>query len=267
MKKILFLFLSIALSSLSYAQETRIDEPTKEVCNKVILNIYNEIFKSKDKYPELSAFSQNALYENKYGVYTISYQFNDPDKKTTQPYEFLITIVGLDDKPYKQAGFEDKHYGFPVLNLRTSSYIRRDRRFYRYDIDKSIRKYNDLLYYYQQKFLPLQVTLRSDKDTFKVGERIEFEVTVKNISNENYRVKSLGKESLFFTIDDQEWGTKSDSQSSAQEVVIAPGNSIKRTFKGDSFSSAREVEIFSTYNVSFKGILPFGKLKVKIIVE
>ena len=266
MKKILLFLISLIFCSSSYAQKLSLDEATKEVCNKVILNIYDEILKSKPKYRELSDFNEKVLYENKYGVYTISYQYNNPQSKTaTGPYEFLITIVGMDDKSYKQPGFEDKHYGFPVLGLRISSFIRRDLRFHHYDIDRPIRKYNELLYGYQQKFLPLQIILKSDKDTFKVGERIEFEVTIRNVGNENYRLKSLGQESLFFTIDDQEWGTRPTSQSDAQEVIVAPGNFIKRGFKGDSFSSPREVEIFCTYNVTYKGILPFGRLKIKIV--
>ncbi len=267
MKSIRLFLISLTFCSLSYAQEIQLDEATKEACDKVVLYIYDEILKSKDKYQELSNFAENVLYENKYGIYAISYQYNDPKTKTTTgPYEFLITIVGMDDKLHKQSGFEDKHYGFPVLGLRTSSFIRRDLRFHHYDIDRPIRKYNELLYDYQQKFLPLQIALKSDKDTFKVGERIEFEVTVKNISNKNYRVKNLGQETLFFTIDDQEWGTRpTDPQAAGQDIIIAPKDFIKRGFKGDSFKSPREVEIFCTYNVAYKGILPFGRLKIKIV--
>ena len=267
MKRILLSLISLVVCSLSFAQEIHLDETTKEVCNKVILGIYNEILKSKDKYRELSHFDEKALYENKYGIYTISYQNDDPNNNTrTGPYEFLITIVGIDDTASKPAGFEDKHYGFPIIGLRTSSFIRRDFKFHRYDIDAPIKKYNDLLYDYQQKFHPLQVILKSDKETFKVDERIEFEVIVKNAGTKNYMVKSLGEKSVFFTIDDQEWGTRSAAAKSVpQNVRPPPDGSIKRTFKGHSFSTPREVEIFCTYNVAYKGIFPFGRLKVKIV--
>ncbi len=263
------------LSPLSYAQEIHPvdsassprDDATKEVCNQVIRNIYDEILKSKGKYQELSDFDERVLFKNQYGITSIVYQYKDPRTKTQDPYEFRIMIVGMDDKPYQYPGFEDQHYGFPVLNLRTSSFIRRNRRIQRFNIDKPINKNNEILYEYQQQFLPFQVVLKSGKDTFKVGERIEFDVIIKNRTQKSFKVKNLGEESLFFTIDNKEWGTNPtvSSQNSSKEVVIDPQGTISRGFKGDSFETPLDVEIFCTYNAAYKGILPFGSLKIKIV--
>ena len=257
----------IFFSPHSYAQEISLDDATKEVCNQAVRNIYEEILKAKDKYQELSDFDERVLSKNQYGIYSITYQYKDPRSKAHEPYEFRIIIVGMDDKPYHYPGFEDQHYGFPALNLRVSSFIRRDRRVEHFDIDRPINKNNEILYEYQQQFLPFQVILKSEKDTFKVGERIEFEVIIKNQTQKSFKVKSLGEESLFFTIDHREWGTKpsSPSQNSSKEVVIDPGGSIHRGFKGDSFETPRDIEILCTYNAAYKGILPFGSLKIKIV--
>ena len=270
------LFLSlIFLSPLAYPQEIQLEDSasspqdavaTQEVCNQVIRNIYDEILKVKGKYQELSDFDERVLSKNERGMYSIVYQYKDPRSKSPDPYEFRIAIVGMDDKPYHSPGFEDKHYGFPALNLRVSSFIRRDRRVHRFDIDRPINKNNEILYEYQQQFLPFQVILKSEKDTFKVDERIEFEVIIKNRTQKSFKVKNLGEESLFFTIDNREWGTKpSSSQNSSKEVVIDPQGSIHRGFKGDSFETPRDIEILCTYNVAYKGILPFGSLKIKIM--
>ena len=272
----LILFLLILFSPLSYAQEIHLvdsagsprDDATKEVCNQVIRNIYDEILKSKGQYQELSDFDERVLFKNQYGITSIVYQYKDPRAKPQDPYEFRIIIVGMDDKPYQYPGFEAQHYGFPVLNLRISSFIRRNTRVAQhFDIDKPINKNNEILYEYQQQFLPFQVVLKSPKDTFKVGERIEFEVIIKNRTQKSFKVKNLGEESLFFTIDHKEWGTKpsSPSQNSGKEVVIDPQGAISRGFKGDSFETPRDIEILCTYNAAYKGILPFGSLKIKIV--
>ena len=262
------LFLCLILfSPPTYAQEIQQEDATKEICNQVIHNIYEDIRKAKNSYPELSGFDERVLSKNPRGIYSITYQYKDPRSKSPEPYEFRIMIIGMNDKPFQYPGFEDKHYGFPALNLRVSSFIRRDRRVHRFDIDRPINKNNEILYEYQQQFLPFQVVLKSEKDTFKVGERIEFEVIVKNRTPKSFKVKNLGEESLFFTIDDKEWGTKpnSPSQNSSKEVVIDPEGSIHRGFKGDSFETPRDIDILCTYNAAYKGILPYGSLKIKIV--
>ena len=267
----------IFLSPLSYAQEIPLedysagslqDDATKEVCNRAIQNIYDEILKSKGKYQELSDFDEHVLSKNQYGISSIAYQYKDPRSQSQDPYEFRIMIVGMDDKPYQYPGFEARHYGFPVLNLRISSFIHRNRKVaQRFDINKPINKNNEILYEYQQQFLPFQVVLKSPKDTFKVGERIEFDVIIKNRTQKSFKMKNLGEESLFFTIDDKEWGTKptGSSQNTSREVVIEPQGTMSRGFKGDSFETPRDIEILCTYNAAYKGILPFGSLKIKIV--
>ena len=103
----------IFVSPLVYAQEIQLDDATKEICNKVILNIYDEILRAKDKYPELSSFDQNVLSKNQYGIYSISYRYQDPRiKNRPEPYELRITIVGMNDKPYHYPGFEEEHDGY-----------------------------------------------------------------------------------------------------------------------------------------------------------
>ena len=266
-KRIFIIGLVIFFSSRVYAQVPFFDEKTKEICNKVIVNIYKSILEAKDQYEELAGFDENTLYENKYGFYTISYQYQDPHLQESQePYEFLVTITRIDDEPKRYPGFEDRHDKFPVLDLRLSSFIKRNRQWHFYNIERPIDKNTGALYEYQQEFLPLQLVLKTAKDTFQVNERIEFEVILENRSSQSFKVKNLTEETLFFKIDNKEWGTDPTlPQAGSPEVVLPAHDSIHRTFRGESFKRPGEIRIDCTYNLGYKGVLPFGTLKIKIV--
>ena len=266
LKKIqLCLALSLFLSS-SLASAQEINEATKEVANQVIVDVYRSILAVKDKFPELAAFDEKVLYENKYGIYTISYQYTDPRiPNATDSYEFLITIIGMNDEPFKRPGFEDFQYGFPILDLRAVVFIKKDTRWQRFKLENLIPKNLDRLSNYQQEFLPLRIFLTTNKDVYKVNERIQFNVKVINQSRQNLRVKPLDGKSLYFTFDDKNWGSIPTSQQATKEVILPPGGSLSRDFKGESFSKPKEIEIVATYNVGYRGILPSSLKRIRIV--
>jgi hypothetical protein len=271
MKKAIFaaLFAFGLLSAVSAEENypTRLDPETKMLCNKVMVDIYRDILSAKDKFKQLSQFGEKSLYENKYGIYTIVYKYapgeDDPNK--AQNYEFGITIDGIDDVTFadKKGAF---NLAFPLLGLKFSGYQARHLLRSQYNLMNAINKHGAALSMHQQKYIPLQLTLRALKDTYKIREDIEFEVTLKNISNRHMVVKDLGMETLYFLFEDMVWGTSPNSaKRGGGNVVLKSGESVKLKFKGESFQKPRDIQIYCAYRMSIKGVNPAGTLNVKII--
>lgn len=269
MKKILFLSVFfLSLTSLSLAQDAPIlDKVTKEVCNEFMLNIYQEIQAYKDKFPELSDFDERALVQDQNGFYSINYQIVDLRIKDADPlYQFSVAIKTMEEGVSKKSGLESTYDDFPVLGLRLLRLVHRQVLWHHLNLEKIIKKNIDQLYAHQGNYLPIQMTLKAAKDTFKTGERIEFQVILENKTNQSFKIKNLNEDTLFFTINHKIWGTKSIDavKSENKKLILGPDESYQRGFRGESFSLPGRVEIDCTYNLAYKGIMPFGKLRITI---
>lgn len=232
------------------------------------MDIYNDILAVKPKYPELKNFGSKSLSRNKYGFYVITYENKEVmTVRAENYYKFVLTITGVSEKPYKESYADIISYSYPVLGLKFSGFQTKGFRGKRFNIDSSIQKFGQSVYNHQQKYIPLQLIMESEKSIYRPEERIKFKVTLKNSGSQRLKVKNLGEESLFFTIDNKVWGTEPDLTNpgnKGQEVILDQDRSITRGFVGDSFNVPREIEIFGTYNMSYKGVLPMGSIKIRI---
>ena len=245
------------------------DDATTKIANKVIFQIFDDLIVAETSFPDLAQLGEKALSKNKYGVYQIDYRFVDPKKISKLPLEIHIDIVGMDDEyAFLDEGFKDEHLGFPLLGLRISSYLKRPNRMARFALSKIIKKHSQLLYDHQQGYLPLKLTLKPEKEVFKVDADIKFEVVLENVGEQSLQVKELGEQSLFFSIEERVWGTNPNTYvSKGEDVILDPGDSIKRSFVGENFKRPKEVEIICTYNLGYKGVLPSDSIKIKIVEE
>lgn len=269
-KLVLTIFFALGLSWAVYAAEDysiKLDPQTKALCNKVIINIYKDILKVKGKYPQLKNFDDKVFYENEYGIYTILYKDTsaEGEGQKNPAYEFGLTIDGLTDNP-----FPDKpntfNFAFPLLGLKFSGYQPKHVLRSQFDVLSVINKNGVLLSDYQQKFMPLQLTLKTLKDTYKIREDIEFEVVLKNVSNRHMVVKSLGIDTLYFVFEDMVWGTSPNTQErGGKNVILKSGESLTLKFKGESFQKPRDIQIYCAYRMSIKGVNPSGTLRVRVV--
>ena len=265
-KTYLIIVLMLCIATFAHAEEVALDEPTLAVCNKTMMDIYKDIFSLKDKFPELQYFDSKALSKNQYGIYVISYE--NKEIKTVRDdnfYKFILTIAGIGERPFKEPYADIISYSYPVLGLKFTGFQTKGFRGKRYNIDSSVQKFGQAIYNHQQKYIPLQLILESDKTIYKTEERIKFKVTLKNNGSQRLKVKNLNEDSLFFTINNKVWGTEPDlAKVGGNEVILNPDRTISRGFVGDSFNIPKEVEIFGTYNMAYKGVLPMGSIKIRI---
>ena len=262
----------ITTSGLSWAEEKVADftPETKEFCNEVIINIYKDILKVKDKYPGLRNFDEKALFENQYGIYSIIYKEPVDEaqmKRSTVPFEFGVTIDKIQDTTFagKRNSF---NLAFPLLGVKFTGYQTKRMLRTQFDVMPLVNEHGTILSDYQQKFMPLRLTIRTLKDIYKVRQPIEFEVVLKNVSKRHMVVKSLGMETLFFLFGDMAWGTNpSSGQKGGRDVVLKAGESVSLKFQGESFEKPHDIEIYCAYRMSVKGVNPSGTLRIKVVED
>ena len=160
---------------------------------------------------------------------------------------------------------------FPVLGLKIYGYQNRSTiRGARFDPTPLVEKEGQSVYDHQQKYMTVKLILKPQKTVYKINERINFLVTLQNTGSQDYKIKPLGEQTLFFTIDNKIWGTQPEMakpEDVQKEIVLRAKSATNRDFKGESFKEPRAVEIRGTYNRAFKGVLPMGIAKITIVRE
>ncbi len=250
----------LLVSSAACAQKAVLDTETKALANQVMLNIYKQILEDKDKYGELRAFGEKNLFENKEGIYAISYKLPDDEKL---PFEFGVTVAPTGSTVFSEHGAYAFNLEFPFLGLKFAGYVKKHIK-RGYNVLDVINEKGIPLSDYQQNFMPLRLELRADKTEFKAKEPVRFVVELKNASKRHMWVKNLTEETLYCLFNNLYWGAKSHEKGSAS-VILKAGDSLKRVFEGEGPALAEDVEIYCSYSMSLRGVKPSGVLKVKIV--
>jgi len=268
-RKLLFIFIFIATATFAQAQEVHLEKGTKELCNEIMLEIYKDILIEKDNYKELSDFDEYSLMKNEHDIFSIIYKkpqdINNPESKN---YEFGITIIGIKDSSIYDKGHMYFNYSFPMLGLKFTGYHIKNLLDSQFNVHKYIEKYGIKLWDQQQEFMPYKLTIKSEKDVYKVGEDIAFVVTLTNHTKKNLWFKDLNSQTVFFLYDGKPWGAELYNKSLASSVkktVVKSKKSISKKFVGDGFKEPKEVEIFSKYGMTYKGMNPSDRLKLSIV--
>jgi len=244
------------------AQQTTIDAASKMIANQLIIDIYYDILDRKQSYPELLDFDTTALLTNQHDIFTIIYKATVQDN---QPYEFAVTIVMNQDRNFLEKGKNAFNYIFPWLDIKIAGYKINPFPTRLFDVTDIVQKRGNMLWEYQQQFMPLQLELTAAKDSYKPGEDIEFTVSLKNMTKTLYKVNDLSDKTLFFVYHDKVWGARETNPNNKEEgVILNPGGSIKKKFTGNAFGKPQEFEIYASYNMAFKGVKPAGKLKIRV---
>jgi hypothetical protein len=243
-------------------------EDLKETCNRVMLAIFQDILSRKGDYDNLVNFGEWALSKNQYGIHSIEY--GREILYGVRKGEFLrfgVTIVRPEDTNFSKYGREAFNFVFPLLNVKFSGYQQTNRQWLKFDIQDIVRQNGDPLLEEQQKYLPLQLSLVTDKEVYRVGEKIQVTVTLKNVSEKSLWVNSLSDRNLYFLYGNTKWGAAElRSRSGKKErFVLEPGLTVSRTFVGSGLEVPQELEIYCSYLLTFEGVKPFSIIRVKVV--
>ena len=260
------LIFCLSLGVCSRAQALEVDEETRSVGNLIVSNVFSEIDARKKQYDDLKLFSRLAMQPNKYGFNQIEYYYKNPlNPKSLSYLQIFIGILPMDaTDPYQgKDGYVAE--AFPLLGLKVVAYQNPSLKHNQIDIHPLVQEQLSLFSDRQSKFLPLQLLLIPEKNTFQRGEPIQFTAILKNSSSFNKFVKDLSSKSISFQYDNVQWGADPDKGAAAAKTVpLRPGSSISKIFTISGLKETRELDIHATYLVEVDGVLPTASLHVKI---
>lgn len=178
--------------------------------NEVMQKIYDRITAAKVRYKELVDFDEKSLIKDESGFLSLRYETQTPSSRgEAYPFVFRINVEpqkGKISAEEQQQGYFD--YKLPLLNLQFSGYAVKHPLRRQFDIQKVLEECAEDLVDYQQQFLPLRFMIIVEEKSFKVNKPIFFKVVLLNVSEHNILVKGLDKETLFFTLNNNFWGTQ-----------------------------------------------------------
>ncbi|MCK5013041.1 MAG: hypothetical protein KAS66_04430 [Candidatus Omnitrophica bacterium] len=242
------------------------DESLRNICNHVMIAVYNDILSIKEDHDNLVNFGEHVLSQNQHRIYSIEYKREISEGARKGEFlKFGVTIVKPEDTNFKEFGQRAFNFSFPLLDLKFTGYQQTNRKWMKFDIQDVVRRNGDLLLEEQKKHLPLKLSLKTDKEYYNVRENIEVTVTLENVSRSNLWVKNLDNETLYFLYGDAKWGTVAVGEKRKRKLILKPGKKIHKKFVGSGSSIPREIEIYGSYNMTFKGVKPSSVLKVKIV--
>lgn len=247
-----------------------IDPKIIEVSNQIMRDIFAEMKQAQPKYKELSGLSERHLSKNVEGIYALKYQYA-PQAESEDPFQQdLPYAVGLTIEGLEQWTFSSRkgmfNYGFPLLNLKISGYEQKHPIRTQFNIDPLVKKYGQILADEQQKLMPLQITIAPLKESFKTGEDVVVDIILKNVSKRHMYVRPLNKDTLYFLIDDQYWGTK-PTEGSPNEVqrILYSGEEMRMQYRIGVFQQTQTVHMVCFYRMAINGVNPFGKKEISIV--
>ncbi len=254
----------------SLSQEMAIEPEILEISNKIMQDLFAEIKAAQPEFKELANFSDENFFKNAQGIYTIQYQYTPKTEGAEQmqqelPYAMGITIDGLDQWtfPPRKKMF---NYGFPLLNVKISGYQEKHPIRTQFDINPLVKKYGQILADEQQKLMPLTITVEPTQPSFSTREQVEVDIILRNVSKRHMYVRPLNKDTLYFLIDDQFWGTK-PTEGAPKEVqsILYSGEEIHMRYRIGVFQQPQTIHIMCFYRMGISGVNPFGKSEVSIV--
>ena len=243
-------------------------EDLKETCNRAMRGVFQDILLEKENYDNLVNFGDWTLSKNQYGIYAIEYGreiLYGPRKG--EFLRFGVTIVRPEDTNFSKYGHEAFNFVFPLLNVKFAGYQQTNRKWLQFDIQDIVRQNGDPLLEAQQKYLPLELSLETDKKVYRVGEDIRVTVTLKNVSEKSLWVNSLNDRNLYFLYGDTKWGAAElrSKPGRKERFVLEPGLTVSRTFVGSGLKDPQEFEIYCSYLLTFEGVKPSSIVRVKVV--
>ncbi|HRZ39661.1 MAG TPA: hypothetical protein P5246_01505 [Candidatus Omnitrophota bacterium] len=265
-----FLIGFMCTGSVFSADDQAIDPQVIELSNRIMQDIFSEVKTSQPKFKELAQFSDQNLFKNAQGIYAIKYEYkpvaqSGDASQQDLPYELAVTIDGME-----QWTFEPRkgmfNYGFPLLKLKISGYQKKHPIRTQFDIDPLVKKYGQILADEQQKLMPLKIIIEPTKSSFTTDEDVIVEVVLRNVSKRHMYVRPLNKDTLYFLIDDQYWGTK-PTEAAPDEVqkILYSGEEERMSYRIGVFQQPQTIHMMCFYRMAIHGVNPFGVQEISIV--
>ena len=114
--------------------------------------------------------------------------------------------------------------------------------------------------------MPLKIIIEPTKSSFTTNEDVIVEVVLRNVSKRHMYVRPLNKDTLYFLIDDQYWGTK-PTEAAPDEVqkILYSGEEERMSYRIGVFQQPQTIHMMCFYRMAIHGVNPFGVQEISIV--
>lgn len=231
------------------------------VCNQTLKDMAAGIEKYKIRHKELQGFDDHCILKDAEGFDQIVYA--DPRSS----YGFTLKFLPIDaENPFSDDGISFV-YELPLLELKLVGFVTKGRKYSFFNPEEYWDDWVERLQVYQQKFLPYQFILNTDKEMYLTNEPIYLTVTITNTSDRILRFKDLNEQTVFFMYDGAPWGVRRvrEEAKSVETIFLNPGRSFIARFQGEAFRLSKEdIRIKCVYALPFKGVRPLQMIRFSV---
>lgn len=246
-----------------------VEQETVNVANQVIRAVFEDMLKSVGRYGDLDGLGPDHLSLNEFGILQIHFvQRNVPRPEINPPLEIGVAAVPLGQVDVWGQDHPSFELMYPFLDLKIVGYQVDNKKARQYPLIKTIMTQGHWLDEHQQLHLPFRMSIIPDQPEFGVGETVGFVVRLENHSGLNLTVRQISEETLYLNIDGAEWGAREIAGGGDQRrgrVILRPGESIQKHFNVGPYGRKGEVDIYGIYHITFEGVNPAGRVRIKII--
>jgi hypothetical protein len=261
--KSLFLAVLFLFFAFPVLAQNILDPEILRLSNDAMRQINRSILSERPSVPALENFDETVISQNAFGIPLIQYETT---LKSGSSFAFALTIAPMnEDAPFsrKRGVFV---YPFPILGVKFVGFQMGS--VLNFNVENLARQYGHPLWLRQQESLPFELTLSATNNVVRVGEDIEFTVSLKNRTGKMMLVKNLSAQTLFFLYNNRPWGIseikKMDYQT-IKNVRLGPWETVKKKFRGQGFRTPQDVVIYGSYIMTFKDVKPEAILNIKVL--
>ncbi len=229
-----------------------------------IRKIYEQLVAKKDVLEVLGGISESEPKADELGWPYLEYSQTSADGR-----RFYLLVRAL---PSSGFDFHSKLEGYreftdTLLDVKFMVYVNNPEALGRLDIYEMVKEASTAIYPEEGDNSPLKMSVVPSQNEYKLRDKIEFEVFLRNEGNVGLKLRKLDESSTNCYFNGSLWGMMdSDSKpasSSRKEVVLSPGQSFQKRFSVRVEKRGR-LEIRCTYGLRFMGNLPTARAFVDI---
>jgi hypothetical protein len=230
------------------------------VADSVMEDIAARIAANKFQYLVFSNFDPKAMSRNPDGYKELRYAYPLAEGRNLEVNVLMLPLKS------REGGVlpEWRHLEFPLLDLKvvwttalTGFYLEG------FDLDVIVEDAAWPLVEFQQKELPLRIFIETPKISYQVGESVKLDLVVKNVSNNQLRVKPLDSQTLYCTMNGSFWGTK-DPKPAPSKSTLKPGEELRFPLKLKGLPKPGDFNISCSYGIGYQGVRPQARKILKI---
>jgi hypothetical protein len=253
------LFVCLLFGSFSSLQVYAEDQ-TVAVVDGVMDDIAARIATNRYRYLVFSNFDVNAMSRSADGFKELRYAYPLAEGRNL---EVNVLVLSLDAKIDEEMA-QWQHMDFPLLKIKVLwATVRAGFYLDGFDLNSIVEDAIWPLIDFQQKQLPFKMSIETAKTAYQVGEPVNLDLVVKNVSGKTLRVKPLDYQNAYCAMNDQAWGTK-DFKPAPSRAVLRAGEEMRFLLKLKGITAPGDFKIICSYGIGNQGVRPQARKILKI---